>query len=85
MFTGIQNWITKFSTEIKVLLGIITVAAVAWYGGKNIVHGIKELGSRKGQEAIKSFGYAALIIAIGVIGFAGVFKLIESIAPTSLN
>lgn len=85
MFTGIQNWITKFSIEIKVLLAIITVAAVSWYGGKNIIYGIKELGSRKGQEAIKSFGYAALIIIIGVIGFVGVVKFIESLSPTTLQ
>ena len=47
------------------------------------MHAIKEFGSRKSKEGLKSLGFAGLIVFLGIIGYAGLTAVVKMIAPDS--
>lgn len=77
----IRNWIGTWHAQIKMTLTIIIGIAVLIFGGWNIVHAVKEFGARKMKEGLKSLGYAALIIFIGIVSYSGMVQLVNLIKP----
>ena len=81
----LRQWIGKWQTEINTTITIVIAVAVVIFGGWNVVVAVKDFGKRKMNEGLKSLGYAALIVLIGMIGWGGLTQLIspsEAIIPT---
>lgn len=80
---AIRTWIGKWQNEINLTITVIIAIAVVIFGGSNVVVAIKDFGKRKMQDGLKSLGYAALIIFIGMIGWGGLTALVKLIAPST--
>lgn len=78
-----RSWVGKWENEIKLIIAVAISLAVAWYGGTNFIHALKEFGSRKSKEGLKSLGFASLIVFLGIIGYAGLTAIVRMIAPDS--
>lgn len=78
-----RSWVGKWENEIKLIIAVAISLAVAWYGGTNFIHALKEFGSRKSKEGLKSLGFAGLIVFLGIIGYAGLTAIVKMIAPDS--
>ena len=79
---GLRTWIGKWQNEINMTITVLIALAVIIFGGWNVVIGIKDFGKRKMNEGLKALGYAALIIFVGIIGWAGLTELVKAIAPS---
>ena len=79
---AIRTWIGKWQNEINLTITVIIALAVVIFGGWNVTVAIKDFGKRKMQDGLKSLGYAALIIFIGMIGWGGLTALVKLIAPS---
>lgn len=77
----LRQWIGKWQTEINTTITIVIAVAVVLFGGWNIVIAVKDFGKRKMNEGLRSLGYAALIVLIGMIGWGGLTALVKLIAP----
>ena len=78
----LRQWIGKWQTEINTTITIVIAVAVVIFGGWNVVVAVKDFGKRKMNEGLKSLGYAALIVLIGMIGWCGLTALVKLIAPS---
>lgn len=76
-----QEWLNRQKTEVKNTIAVIIGLLVVLFGGWNVVIAIRDFGGKKMKEGLKSLGYAALIIFIGLIGYAGFSTLVNMIAP----
>lgn len=79
---NLRQWIGKWQTEINTTITIVIAVAVVIFGGWNVVVAVKDFGKRKMNEGLKSLGYAALIVLIGMIGWGGLTALVKLIAPS---
>lgn len=80
---AIRTWIGKWQNEINLTITVIIALAVVIFGGLNVAVAIKDFGKRKMQDGLKSLGYAALIIFVGMIGWGGLTALVKLIAPST--
>lgn len=76
-----REWLTSQKSDVQLTIAVIIGLVVVIFGGMNIVSAIKDFGSKKMKEGLRSLGYAALIIFIGLIGYAGLNALVNMIAP----
>ena len=79
----LRSWVGKWENEIKLIIAVSISLAVVWYGGTNFIHALKEFGSRKSKEGLKSLGFSGLIVFLGIIGYAGLTAIVKMIAPDS--
>lgn len=80
---GLRTWVGKWQNEINLTLTVVIGLVVLIFGGWNVVVAIKDFGKRKMNDGLKSLGYAALIIFIGMIGWGGLIALVKLIAPST--
>lgn len=79
----LRQWVGKWQTEINLTITVLIAIAVVIFGGWNVVTAIKDFGKRKMNEGLKSLGYAALIVFLGLVGWGGLTAIVKMIAPST--
>ena len=74
-----REWLTTQKSDVQLTIAVIIGLVVVIFGGINIVSAIKDFGSKKMKEGLKSLGYAALIIFINHLRYSEIREYLSLI------
>ena len=82
---GAENFIRQWGDALQLWIGVIVGIVGLIFAGILIIKGLKALGDKRANEAVKMFVYAGLVVLFAVVGIGGIYAIIEAIKPVDGN